>query len=478
MEEKKMKKLKTLISVVLSAMLVLSLVVPSMADKTATTIKINGNVGQEAGETYTAYKIFDLDYVNNAGVYTVSEAVLKIIPEAKIESFGLSVKEEKGNDGNRYVEATEAYTEAKAGEFAEYLNSIVKNLKTLPKAEAVSVMTGNIPVATIDVSSLGAGYYFVDTTIGAVCALDNTTPGAVITDKNTDVTVDKVIVEDANANKNSVQIGDEVKFETTVYIPESAEDVVLHDKMDEGFTFNNNIVIEGLTEGTDYTVVTDDVDDNCTFEVVFAETWLTKANRPTEVVVAYSAELNDKALIMNSAASEATNKNETYATFGADQKTNVDYTETVTAQFTLKKVIKDTETLLAGAKFNLVIDGDVINLVKVSATEYRIADSDDTANVTDEIVSIDTGDGVITIKGLDADVAYQLVETEAPAGYNKLASPIDVDEFVLETVENSTGTFLPTTGGMGTKVLFTVGGIMMVVAFVLFTSKRRMAAED
>ena len=45
------------------------------------------------------------------------------------------------------------------------------------------------------------------------------------------------------------------------------------------------------------------------------------------------------------------------------------------------------------------------------------------------------------------------------------------------SVVNATGTELPSTGGTGTKVLFTVGGIMMVVAFVLITSKRRMAAE-
>ena len=74
-----MKKLKTLISVMLCAMLVLSLVVPSMA-ASAYSITIDGNEGQ----TYNAYKLFDVIYdaedttVNKKAVYKVTSKVKTI----------------------------------------------------------------------------------------------------------------------------------------------------------------------------------------------------------------------------------------------------------------------------------------------------------------------------------------------------------------------------------------------------------------
>ena len=95
------------------------------------------------------------------------------------------------------------------------------------------------------------------------------------------------------------------------------------------------------------------------------------------------------------------------------------------------------------------------------------------------------------------------METTVPSGYNKAADitftiecaeptevksasdkavwstssdKIDTDgsEFT-GTVENKTGTLLPETGGIGTTIFYVVGGLLMLAAFVLLVSKKRMA---
>jgi len=44
-------------------------------------------------------------------------------------------------------------------------------------------------------------------------------------------------------------------------------------------------------------------------------------------------------------------------------------------------------------------------------------------------------------------------------------------------VENQTGTSLPSTGGMGTTLLYLAGGILVLAAVVLLVTKKRMASE-
>ena len=183
--------------------------------------------------------------------------------------------------------------------------------------------------------------------------------------------------------------------------------------------------------------------------------------------------MNEKAEIKTSAV-DAKNTNETWATYGANQKTIVDSTDTTTVDFDLFKYASGNDKVaLDGAQFTLHIessDNAAINLVKVGEN-YRVAKNGEQGTTI-----IDAG--AVNISGLDADVTYVLKETKAPEGYNREQNDIDVLLNGTVKVANSQGQLLPDTGSTGTKVLFTVGGIMMVVAFVLFTSKRRMAAED
>lgn len=101
--------------------------------------------------------------------------------------------------------------------------------------------------------------------------------------------------------------------------------------------------------------------------------------------------------------------------------------------------------------------------------------------------------GKITIKGLAAG-NYYLTEIEAPKGYNKLYKDIEIeiniggaieykerdsmgsgsvvsyDGFIK--IENKTGTLLPSTGGVGTTMMYIVGAALLIGSGVLLITKK------
>ena len=155
-----------------------------------------------------------------------------------------------------------------------------------------------------------------------------------------------------------------------------------------------------------------------------------------------------------------------------------------------------SKKVLTGAKFELydaVTGGSKIDLVKVSDGVYRVATA--TEKSTEGFTSAVIEAGKATVKGLDANTIYWLEETEAPAGYNKLASRVrvEIEEANLTTtmtgdtwatgnggvqITNQAGTELPSTGGMGTTIFYVLGSILAVGAIVLLVTKKRMSASD
>ena len=485
-----MKKLKTLISVMLCAMLVLSLVVPSMA-ASAYSITIDGNEGQ----TYNAYKLFDVIYdaedttVNKKAVYKATSKVKTRIEALSVS--GIEFEAINGDANNFYVTFTGDTEDARQKVAKDLANA----MKAIPDATLTSTgasgwgftkKTGTIPTnadadqegtVTIDVGA--PGYYFVTTTTGSVCNLTSATPTAEIYDKNEHTTVIKKIVEinDSRADENIVEIGDTVEFETIITIPVDSKSVVLHDKMEAGFTLNTGSIKVSIA-AANYTIKIADFDDDCDFEIVFEEAYLNSLTSEAEVIVTYSAVLNENAEI-RTADTDASNDNETWATYGANMKSNVAVTKTKTFDAYMFKY-EGSDTPLAGAEFELRVGDVAVPLEKIDNVTYKVNKS--SKNYTIVSVALPANnptkeDSKIRIIGLDREKTYTLVETKVPDGYNKVSS--DPNIIINDTVDilNNSGTLLPETGGMGTKVLFTVGGIMMVVAFVLITSKRRMAAE-
>lgn len=96
-------------------------------------------------------------------------------------------------------------------------------------------------------------------------------------------------------------------------------------------------------------------------------------------------------------------------------------------------------------------------------------------------------DGKFNINGLKAGT-YYLKEMAAPKGYNKLANPIKVtidnegkittDKTTTEVgVENKSGTLLPSTGGMGTTLIYLAGIVLVVLSGYVLISKRRASTK-
>ena len=111
-------------------------------------------------------------------------------------------------------------------------------------------------------------------------------------------------------------------------------------------------------------------------------------------------------------------------------------------------------------------------------------------------------DGAFSFGGLK-DGTYYLHEIKAPAGYNKLDEPRKIEiipEFdkdgnltdvkykldeedvtanegqaVVIAIENNKGSTLPSTGGMGTTILYIVGAVLVIGAGVVLFTKRRMS---
>ena len=111
--------------------------------------------------------------------------------------------------------------------------------------------------------------------------------------------------------------------------------------------------------------------------------------------------------------------------------------------------------------------------------------------------------GVLTFEGLGKGT-YTITELVAPQGYNLLKGPIklvitadaaldkctwtvtangdklsaDNEYLYALTVENSAGTELPSTGGIGTTIFYIVGSLLAVGAVILLVTKKRMGKTE
>lgn len=339
------------------------------------------------------------------------------------------------------------------------------------------------------VEGLELGYYLVGSSVGALCSLDTTHPTVTIKDKNEKPTVEKNIIEydEQLVKSNSANLGEHVIFQTTINVRPGAKNYVLHDTMNSHLKYGGILQVHdnlnNLVAGTDFVEKTSGLTDDCTFELSFTEAY-SKKNREnidtgklTKITVQYVANVKNDAVINEPM------KNTTHLTYG-DKNTETNKSETTTKTFGIP-VFKYTgnDKALAGAKFILSTDPNceeskAIKFTKNSKDKYRY----DTEGTT-TLESLSTGR--IDIEGIKAGT-YYLKETEAPKGYNLLKAIQTIE--ILEDgsiklngaantgdvkVENKSGTLLPSTGGMGTTMIYLVGAVLVVGSGIVLASKRR-----
>lgn len=480
-----MKLIKKIAAIMFTFMMVVSMSCNVKADDATTpttgetgTITIN-NAKKE--ETYTIYQVLTLES------YDVAKGLYSYIPANDAWKAYFETTEGKKYmtvDENGYV--TTQYTETKAQDLAQ---ALIKQAKTI-NCNSKSIKASED--GTIEFKDLELGYYVVDTTVGTLCALTTTQPTATIVSKHEQPTVDKNI-HDGNAyvKNNSVNIGDSVPFETKIYVKKGAKNYKLHDQMSTGLTFTGiHEIYDDITDANlkfkpnqDYEIKTEGLTDGCTFELTFKQSYFDRINQGTTITVMYSATVNGNAPI-NKAM-----ENKTWLTYGDAQKTEESKTETYTFKIPVFKYTGTEKKALAGAKFKLFADSKCEDgtevKVKTDGVNY-IVDGTSTEN---NVMVSPASTGEFTIKGLKAGT-YYLKEVEAPKGYNKLASAIKVvitngGQVQVEKpeglttvdkveVENKSGTLLPSTGGMGTTMIYLVGAVLVLGSGVVLATKRRV----
>lgn len=439
----------------------------------AADITINDAVD---GQTYSAYKLFDVttsgegENANYSYSLSAEETILKgLLDEAGLE-FVLSA------DGSRYYVSSGLEDETDAANLAKYLHDNVTDLGDADK-DAIGVN------GTAVLSDLAAGYYFVTTTTGSLCIL-NTTDAIDIEEKNEEPKIEKEVTAD---DPDTAQIGDMIPYQITITAQPGAENYVLHDEMSDGLSLDVDS-IKVQVDGTDlpaenYTLETDALIDGCDFEITFTKGYLDSITSPTLIVVKYEAMLNENAVV-------GTNPNTNKAILDYGEKSDLETTpdettDTYTYDFTLEKIDGTDEQGLDGAEFKLYDEaegGNIISFVYDEANDtYRVAKPGE-RDTTDTIVV-----GSATISGL-AGKNYWLEETKAPDGYNMLTERVQVtfnkldgnfggSDFVDQRIENQAGTLLPSTGGMGTTVIYVVGAALVIGAGIVLVVRRRMNAD-
>ena len=332
-------------------------------------------------------------------------------------------------------------------------------------------------------------------------------------------------------------IGDAVPFKLIGTLPSTLDDYasykyIFHDTLSEKFTLSNSfstdgvkVTIDGVTVTKGYTVTVGAVSNNAT-PITISFNDIKKAEgadgpitvtKDSKVEVTYNATLNANAVIgldgqTNEVYLEYSN-NPNQGGGGETGSTPEDKVIAFTYELDVNKIDANSKVALKGAKFKLQADSGAhkdqwAKLTKNSDGNYTI--SEWVADEVDATEFENTTGNTFAVIGLDSGT-YNLKETVAPSGYktpdkafkveltattkndqnwdnftasealtalevklDNAAGAADVNSGIgTVTVGNSSGSTLPSTGGIGTTIFYVAGGVLVVGAGVLLITKKR-----
>lgn len=489
-----MKQIKKITGVLLILALIFTMSTTAFAANTnAHTITITNG---KAGHTYTAYQVFKGD-----------------ISDGKLTNIEWG----SGVDGDGLLAALKApetspYKDCNTAEdVADVLKGFGDNSQQLDEFARIvgGYLRGTGDSSTQTASSYtikvtGDGYYLVKDS-GTIADNDAATKyilkvvGDVNVEAKSEVpSIDKIIVnaDDTTTGKGTAQdVGSSVIFKLTSAVPSmdgySSYDYIVNDTLSDGLTFNKDVAV--TINGTEYTAFTV-AQNGQSFTITFNDFISQKAKAGQEIVITYTATLNENALNTDKET------NTVYLQYSSDpyDSSSVKNTPKITVYVYDFDIVIDKyadgneETKLADAKFMLYknVEG-VKQYYKLNngKVTWVSAESDATEVATDE-------NGAARLQGIDSGT-YYLHETEAPAGYNLLkrdveititatygtdgqivsctaASTADGQYQQAQPIENKSGTVLPSTGGIGTTIFYIAGAVLVIAAGVLLVTRRRM----
>lgn len=513
-----MKSIKRIIALLLTAVMTMTMSVTAFAAD-ANNLTVNVLSGQDLnGQTISLYKLFDVTTSgsgeNKNYAYTVNTATG--YKDAIKSALGTSFT---GTTDVEYAEAVKTLGKDKSAPVQKFANDFTEYaLKNGTKVKATKTsgkITGKNTTSFV-FNGLDKGYYLVYVTGGMkIQSSLVTVEGETTVSLKTEApSITKT------ADKDTVSIGQVVKYTVTGSVPDTtgySEYVYkIHDTLSDGLDFVKNangdaldnanevnvkvvFTAEGTTDpSTAPTTATLDTTKKKMSLDLSAWVRANQTNKGKEFTVTYYAKVNKDAVVTekNKAQLEYGNKpGETTTTTPSEAKTP-------TYPLDIKKFAKNGGQTLAGAKFKLYsnktdADGANDKAIKVSAVVNKaghyVVDPTSTTTEFESVASIDGKGYNLHVNGL-AEGTYYLVETKAPDGFNKLTAPIEVkitksrdtdannwtiskdgtnEEDKIIDVANSTGSLLPSTGGMGTIAFTVVAALLVLGVAVSFIRDRK-----
>ncbi len=534
-----MKRMKSIMAVLLAAIMTMAMTVTAFADEGAAgtnTLTVNVKSTTPAqdlnGQTINLYKLFDVTESKSTTTsgttknyaYTVNTA--NGYKDALVSVLGSPITASSTDE--QFAAAVLAIGTKDSTEVQSFANKFTAY--ALKNSLAATKTSGKITDSktSYEFTGLEAGYYLVYVTGGKEIQSSLVTVDADTTTVDLKTEAPSIT---KTADKTTVNIGDVVTYTVKGTIPDTTgytEYVYkIHDELTKGLDFVNDAKGTACTDnkvavkvaftdnsltvgGTAPTTATLDTANNRKMSLDLSE-WVrdNKTNKGKEFTVTYYAKVNKDAVVTeknNAQLEYGNNPSDTTTTTPSEAKTPtypLDILKkkagTGTGGVTLEK--------LAGAKFKLYsnkTDADAnndTNAIKVSPVAPGVAGNyvvDPTSSTTEfESVKDITGAGYnLRVNGL-AEGTYYLVETKAPDGFNKLTAPVeikitkstdtDVNKWTISKgeavendkiidIENSTGSLLPSTGGRGTIIFAVIAALLVFGVAVSFIRDKRKEA--
>ena len=517
--------LKKIMAFVLAMVMVVAMSLPVSAQTVGTAAEGKGSITIEnasKGETYKVTKIFDASVTGtNGGAIAYSGT----IPEGLTDFF------EYTDDAHSNVVLKEDADEDALIEKLQDLYGDDTTGGTVSDGTALTFAGLDYGYYVVSTTQGETAITVTSTNPNAsVVDKNTTTPTATKTVDDKDVYIGQTVtytLEFDTTNwmgqgENAKQV---IKYEIQDTTPNYLSDITVTSiKVDaDGDTATTN----------DQTALTTTQFSNKKIDIVWADevagsdpkAYQNKYNNGAKIIITYTAKVTAQANVGDADGNRNVVTLTPYVDNGKETPEPWDETfkddETIKTYGAAIHKVDDKGNNLTGAKFKIQGLTASGSNGQYTVTDYKPSGEGAITleNSTELVVD---SEGYIYILGLPSDITLSVTETEAPKGYNKLTAPqtltpikmsetttytsktvyYDADGKVVHeevtggtkkdvsanyadlkteanvlTIQNKQGSELPKTGGMGTRVFYILGTVLVLGAGIILVSRKRASSK-